>query len=325
MRMYKHIVVGGTFDGLHKGHIFFLKQAIASAHVVTIGLTSEAYIRRFKKDAGVTPYSNRYRELTSWLRKKGVADRVHIVPLDNKWGPVLLPDGFDSIAITSQNKETALEINTIRTERGLPPLALVPIDLIAAEDEKPISSTRIRKGEIDKKGALLLPDSLRGDLQKPLGEILPQNQCKAHILSHKDDICITVGDVTTETVFYCGVQPSLIIIDLQVERKPYQSLEAYKLPKKYEVLHIKSGPGYISKTALKALNTWKKTLKERKRLALIVEGEEDLLVLPAIAAAPVGSIVYYGSPPISGMEGLVEVIVSTSLKKQVTHILSKFV
>ncbi len=323
--MHHHIVAGGTFDGLHEGHVFFLKQAIASAQKITIGLTSEAYIRRFKKDAGVSPFSIRYRALTTWLRKQGVADRVHIVPLDNKWGPVLLPDGFDSIAVTAHNSQTAQEINAVRKERGLAPLILVPIDLVEADDKRPISSTRVRNGEIDKKGALRLPDSLRPELQKPLGEIISQSESKAHILSHKDNIIITVGDVTTETVFYCGIQPSLIIIDLQVERKPYQTLEQYKLPKKYDVVHVKSGPGFIAKTALNAIDRWKKGIRARARTAIIVEGEEDLMVLPVIAAAPAGSVVYYGSPPISGVEGLVEVKVTSSLKKLVKHLLTQFI
>jgi pantetheine-phosphate adenylyltransferase len=322
--MYTHIVVGGTFDTLHRGHIHVLTRAFSLAKKVTIGLTSEAYIRRFKKDSGVSPFSIRYRALTTWLRTNGYADRVTIVSLDNKWGPVLLPDGFDSLIVTQQNKETGVEINTIRKERGLAPLTLVEIDLITAEDNKPISSTRIRNKEIDRKGALHLPDNLRSELQKPFGQIIANHECKEHILSHKDGITISVGDVTTETVFYCGVQPSLIIIDLHVERKPYQPLAAYKLPKKYSIIKVQSGPGYISKDAMKSIALWKSGIRNRKRVALVIDGEEDLLVLPVIQAAPIGSVVYYGSPPISGTEGLVEVIVTKEIKQKVKEIMLSF-
>ncbi len=322
--MYTHIVVGGTFDTLHSGHAHFLTRAFQSATTVTIGLTSEAYIRRFKKDLGVSPFSLRYRALIAWLRKNGYSDRVRVVSLDNKWGPVLLPDGFDAIAVTSQNKNTALEINTIRSERGLPPLAIVEIDIIEAQDRKPISSTRIRNRQIDTRGALLLPDSLRPELQKPLGHIIANAECKAHIVSHRDDILIAVGDVTTETILYCGVQPSLIVVDLHVERKPYQSLSAYKFPKKYQIVHLSSGPGFISRDAIRAIGVWKSGIPLRRRLAMIVKGEEDLLVLPAIAAAPIGSVVYYGSPPISGTEGLVEVTVTREIKQKVKELMSQF-
>ncbi len=322
--MYKHIVVGGTFDGLHEGHKYFLTTASGRANHVTVGLTSEAYIRRFKPDGNVSSYSVRYRALTSWLRLHGFAHRATIVPLDNRWGPVLLPDTFDSIAVTSQNIDTAHEINAIRTERGLPPLSLVSIDLIPSEDQKPISSTRVRKGEIDAKGRLCMPDALRGELQKLLGTIIPNQEIKERLLAHRDDIIVTVGDVTTETVFYCGIQPSLAIIDLHVERKPYQTLEQWKFPKKYSIVHIQSGPGYISSEAISSIKEWKQGVKQRLRVALIVSGEEDLLVLPAILASPIGSWVYYGSPPISGNEGLVEVKVTGKLKRVVNELISRF-
>jgi uncharacterized protein (UPF0218 family) len=57
---------------------------------------------------------------------------------------------------------------------------------------------------------------------------------------------------------------------------------------------------------------------------MVVEGEEDLMVLPVIAAAPIGSIVYYGSPPISGNEGLVEVIITKETKKIVKDLINQF-
>lgn len=323
--MFNHIVVGGTFDGLHVGHEYFLKQACNHAYLVTIGLTSEAYIRRFKKDSRVAPYSTRYRALTSWLRVHGFASKVQIIPLDNKWGPVLLPDGFDAIAVTKHNKSVAEEINIVRFERGLPRLTIVEVDLVPSEDQNIISSTRVRKGEIDKKGNLRLPDSLRPELQKLLGNIIPADQIKRILLLHKDDIIITVGDVTTETIFYCGIQPSLAIIDLHVERKPYRSLKEHNIPKKYQIIHVTSGPGYISKKALSAIASWKKDLPKHKRVAIVVDGEEDLLVLPAIDYAPIGSFVYYGSPPVSGNEGLVEVKVTLKMKRTVRLLMKQFV
>ena len=327
--MYKHIVVGGTFDGIHGGHQRFLTEVFSQGAQVTIGLTSEVYIRRFKKDKGVTPYSRRYNALTSWLRKNHFAERAHIVPLDNKWGPAVL-GAFDAMGVTAHNKSVGLDINSVRKERGIPPLALIEVPLVDAEDLRPISSTRIRAGIIDREGHLRMPDSLRPELQKPLGRILTGANVKCALQLNRDNIIVTVGDVTTQCAFLCGVRPALAIIDLHVERKPFQSLEAYKFPNHYTIVHVQSGPGYIARDAIEAIAAWAGTIRERKRTVLVVNGEEDLLALPAILHAPIGSIVYYGQPKVAApafapiAEGLVEVVVTKEKKEEAASFLAQF-
>jgi pantetheine-phosphate adenylyltransferase len=321
--MYKHIVAGGTFDDLHQGHTHFLEHVYASGARVTLGLTSESYIRKYKRGRGVRAYSLRYKALTTWLRRQGWAARTTIVPLHDAYGPTLLPDGFDAIAVTADNKHVARQINILRKERGLGPLSIVAVDLVVAADNKPISSTRVRKGEIDRKGKLLMPEGLRPELQQPMGALLSKAQIPYSVLHNRDNVLITVGDVTTQTVFSFGVQPSLVIIDLHVERKPYQSLTAYKFPKKYVIKHIQSGPGFIATRAVKAIQQWRKNVK--KRTILVIEGEEDLLAIPAIIHAPSRSIVYYGSPSSSGKEGLVEVKVDRATQEQAKKLFRQFI
>jgi uncharacterized protein (UPF0218 family) len=67
------------------------------------------------------------------------------------------------------------------------------------------------------------------------------------------------------------------------------------------------------------------------RIAVRIEGEEDLLIIPAIISLPLGSIVIYGQPklvyghpPITTKEGLVVVPITSSLKSKVDSILKKF-
>lgn len=317
--MYTHIAVGGTFDGLHIGHQHFLRNAFKAGVRVTIGLTSARYIHRFKKGKGVAPYSRRYQALTAWLRKSGFAQQAMVVPLHDSFGPAILGTNFDAIAVTPDNRTMAMEINRIRAERGFTPLSVVEIDLVPAEDMHAISSTRIRKGEIDRDGKLMLPDALRPELQQPMGPVLTHREIETSIKKYRDNVVISVGDVATQTLFSFGVQPSLAIIDLFVERKPYQSFEAYKFPKKYQVVRVKSGPGYIAKKAVEAIQTWSTAVKSRT--VVVVDGEEDLLAIPVIIHAPVGSIVYYGQPK----KGLVEVMVSAEKKKEVIELLRGFV
>jgi pantetheine-phosphate adenylyltransferase len=321
--MYNHVILGGTFDGLHKGHMHILTHAFSIGEQVTIGLTSEAYIKRFKKDVHVRPLNERYDTLIKWLRKNNFASRATIVPLDNHWGPAVLGD-FDAIVVTRDNRIVAEEINTFRGERGNPLLEILEVELVSAYDKKPISSTRVREGEIDGAGKMTLPDSLRPELQKPMGRIIAEEFIHREVAKHADDIIVTVGDITTQTLFSFGIRPSLIIVDLRVERHAYQEFEAYKFPKYYDVIWLVSGPGYISHKAIDEIQRWNETIKTRKHVVLVISGEEDLLTLPAIAYAPKGSIVYYGSPPSTGIEGLVEVIVTNEKKKEIVGLLDRF-
>lgn len=320
--MYHHVALGGTFDGLHSGHMHFLREVFAQAKHVTIGLTSEKYIRKYKSSLGVAPYSRRYRALTTWLRKEGVAPRVTIIALHDPFGPTLGAGDFDALAVTRDTQAGASAINRAREERGLVPLPLLTIDLLVAQDNDPISSTRIRRGVIDRKGVLLMPQDMREQLAHPLGKVLSEREIAYSVMHNRDNVIVAVGDVTVEKIFSLGVQPSLAIIDLHVERKPYQSLEAYAFPKKYVIRGVVSGPGFIAREAIALIRLWKKDVK--KRMVILVTGEEDLLALPAIVHAPQKSIVYYGSPPTSGRKGLVEVVITPQVQRQAVALLKRF-
>ena len=56
--MFRKIVVGGTFDGLHKGHKSVLKTAFENADEVVVGLTSDEFAARFRTRS-VSPYDVR--------------------------------------------------------------------------------------------------------------------------------------------------------------------------------------------------------------------------------------------------------------------------
>jgi inosine/xanthosine triphosphatase len=64
---------------------------------------------------------------------------------------------LDALIASEETRETAREINRIREESGLTPLEIHLVPLVMAEDSCPISSTRIRNGEIDSDGKLQRP------------------------------------------------------------------------------------------------------------------------------------------------------------------------
>jgi hypothetical protein len=57
----------------------------------------------------------------------------------------------------------------------------------------------------------------------------------------------------------------------------------------------------------------------KRRVAVVVEGEEDLLVLPLLAEMPIGSVIAYGQPH----EGLVVVTVSEERRDWARNFLNR--
>lgn len=326
--MYSHIFVGGTFDRIHNGHEAILHQAFAAGDAVTIGLTSDAFIEKFKQSpSAVSPFEKRKKDLAAWLISQSYQNRGVIVPIDDPYEPAASMDDLDAIIVTRDNRIRGEEINKSRVQKGLRELTLIEVPMVAAADTQPISSTRIRTGEIDQAGRLVMPDNLRPELQQPLGTILVGDAIGSSIEKYRTGIVVTVGDVTTKTLLTAGVVPNLAIVDFQVGRKPFGEIEAKLKEFNLYRMDVTSGPGYIAKDAVALIEKWSGHPTEK--IAIVVAGEEDLLALPAISLAPVGSIVYYGQPPMpigeqESAAGMVEVLVTEEKQQVARGLLAKF-
>ena len=77
------------------------------------------------------------------------------MPLFDAYGLTLNKDGLDALVVSQETVKTGAIINQKRKEVDLPPLNIVEITLVPAENKKPISTTRIRAKEIDKNGKVL--------------------------------------------------------------------------------------------------------------------------------------------------------------------------
>lgn len=149
------VLVGGTFDEFHKGHRALILKAFEVGRRVIIGLSSDQLAREMRKNHEVDIYEQRLKELRSFLRKQGVLDRGKIVPLDTPYGITLSTTIADALIVSKETETVGLKINEKREAKELRPLELVVIDMVPAEDTVPISSTRIRHGEIDREGHLV--------------------------------------------------------------------------------------------------------------------------------------------------------------------------
>lgn len=316
--MYHRVLVAGTFDRIHAGHEAILTAACEAGEHVTIGLTSDLFVAKFKKAQTIAPFPDRKAGLEQWLDGHGYGARALIMSIDDPYEPAASLTDLNALVVTPDNKSRGIEVNNIRKGKGLAPLVLLVVPLVSAVDLRPVSSTRVRAGEIDKTGRLILPDNLRPELGKPAGDVLIGDHIGSSIEAHRGDVIVTVGDITTKTFLTAGVMPSLSIVDFQVERKPYPELDGRFATLGIFRIHVPSGPGFIAKEAIEVIKKW--STHPEEKIALTVTGEEDLLALPAIAYGPIGAIVYYGQPG----QGLVEVVINQEKKNQAIALLGRF-
>jgi len=154
-RKFKTVVVGGTFDELHKGHKTLLVKAFDIAEHVQIGLCSDNFVKRLSKPHLTAPYDQRLKELKAFLRQNGLHKRTEIVRIDDPYGTTLFDRSIEALVVSKETEAMALVINKKRREAELPPLQIITIDMIPSENQAPISTTRIRCGEMDREGHLL--------------------------------------------------------------------------------------------------------------------------------------------------------------------------
>jgi cytidyltransferase-like protein len=155
MKQYTKVAVGGTFDTLHRGHKALLGKAFEVGKNVVIGLTSDAFVASMHKAHKTAPYSQRCRELSAFLDALGFAGRFEIVPLEDSIGSTLSGKGLDALVVSQETAKTGQIINGKRVGAGLPRLAIVVVDMVPADNQTPISTTRIRNKEIDRNGHIL--------------------------------------------------------------------------------------------------------------------------------------------------------------------------
>jgi len=160
-KTYQIVAMGGTFDVLHNGHKELLRKAFTVGRKVMIGITSDEFAKSLHKPHKVDPYSKRRLDLERLLRRWKVLHRAMIVPLYDRYGPTVMASRIDALVVSRRTLETGNQINAERKEKGLKPIEIVPIDLLLADDRRPISSTRIRRGKIDRRGRLIRHHRLR--------------------------------------------------------------------------------------------------------------------------------------------------------------------
>lgn len=186
------VVLGGTFDHLHVGHQALLATAFRERGTVAIGLTTDAYLRAHPKPlaARILPYARRRRALRDWLGRQFPRRSWLVVPLSDPYGRSTAP-GARVLVASVETRRGARAVNRERRRKGLPALRVVLVPLVLADDLAPVTSTRIRRGEIDANGRRVSsirvgvkgsgPEELRA-LEAGLRSVFPRARVTARLV-----------------------------------------------------------------------------------------------------------------------------------------------
>lgn len=152
---------------------------------------------------------------------------------------------------------------------------------------------------------LILPEKLIPLFKKPFGKLLkghglkPAEEVKALLTGGK---VIVVGDETYKNIQKVGIEPSLAIIDLKTKR------EEIKGDIK-DAVRVKNPKGMITAELWDVI---RESIDDGK--IIVVEGEEDLAVLPCVLEADWDDVVLYGQPD----EGIVFINITEEVKEKAT-------
>ncbi len=155
MKKFQKVAVGGTFDELHMGHKTLLGRAFEVGDIVIIGLSTDEFVSRMGKPHDTASYKERRKELAAFLELSGLTARAEIVPLNDPCGLTISGKGLEALVVSKETQKMAEKINEKRQKAGLAPLEIVAVNMVPAENNTPISTTRIRSGEIDRNGHIL--------------------------------------------------------------------------------------------------------------------------------------------------------------------------
>ncbi|KAJ2886686.1 hypothetical protein H4R27_000475 [Coemansia aciculifera] len=149
-KSFAHVAVGGTFDHLHVGHkILLTATALAATKRIVCGISADALLENKQYKDYLESYRTRELNVLLFLRKIRKNIIVELVPIVDRYGPTITDATIGALVVSQETLPGSDALNVRREELGMPPMHLLPIDLVAAsgqttENALKISSTAIR-------------------------------------------------------------------------------------------------------------------------------------------------------------------------------------
>ncbi len=314
-KQYNCIGMGGTFDHLHRGHRGFIEFAAGLADTVVIGVTDHSMTQHKLFPQLIEPFADRVASVKSFCRDREI--KAEVVALHDIYGPATTDLRIVALAVTEETVAGGAAINLQRKKLGLLPLPVHVFSLVLDATGVPITSTRIRAGEIDREGLVYaqelqngwtLTEQQRTFFAKSQGSIIEAAPKKATAPTY------VVGDVCLANFHGNNWEFHAGWFDGKTHRK--QNKTKIDVQKTHTVTNAS---GQISAETTKTLLTviqphtrdWSQQILPNEVINTYVVGEEDLCAVALVLLVPLGSLIYYGQPN----QGMVVLKVTEELKK----------
>ena len=142
-----------------------------------------------------------------------------------------------------------------------------------------------------------LDESKINEFKEPFGPLYPDFKDAIPAIKSANFL-ISVGDETTKNLVENDIIPDLAIIDNRIQRKDHN----------HDIIRVDNILNAVNPAGTLTSNLWEtiesainSTIEDEENRIIVVEGEEDLAVLPCLLMAPEDGVILYGQPN----EGLV--------------------
>ncbi len=162
------------------------------------------------------------------------------------------------------------------------------------------------------KGHIKLPKEMEKHFKKPYGKVFDFNKDLKSIKKEigKHSLVISVGDESSYNLIINKIEPDVVILDNKVKRSKFRK----KIPFSGRVVEVKNDPGTISYELWFGING-----SFNNKTKIMVDGEEDLAVLPSVILAPLKTCLLYGQPDV----GIVLISVDRNKRKSAMNLMIK--
>lgn len=159
-------------------------------------------------------------------------------------------------------------------------------------------------------------------LKHPLGKLIigpPDTTIaglKEIIDRKKPTKLFAIGDVVASNIIRNNIPVDFIVIDFKSKRQPFEPISLGD----FDVIRVRNPPGVITLAAYEAIqDVCSRRVTSVSSIAIVVDGEEDLLTLPVVKFAPLGALIVYGQPYV----GIVVINVTKQMKLEIELLMKK--